>query len=243
MTSAAGTTPNAHDEAHLPPVDQMARANFEMVVRTLADDLAFGTDDSLFVGSGLEYAQSRPYEPGDPVKQIDWKITARSTMAYIKEYETLKRMSTYLVVDTSGSMAASSTRLSKHDLAVWITAAIALVAVRRLSPVAVVGAGQRRTRVEPSMATGDLWQSLEPLRHPVAGEATDVAGRLTELEPRLQRRSLVVSGPPGRLHGGRGRHAGGCLGGRTRRAAGPAGHLARPRQRPVRPLCQVISET
>ena len=46
-------------------------------LRRLADDLAFGTDLSLFVGSGLEYAQSRPYAPGDPIKMMDWRLTAR----------------------------------------------------------------------------------------------------------------------------------------------------------------------
>ncbi|MEM9065200.1 MAG: DUF58 domain-containing protein [Planctomycetota bacterium] len=176
----------------LPPVAQMTQANFEMVVRMLADDLAFGSDDSLFVGSGLEYAQSRPYEPGDPVRQIDWKITARSGRAYLKEYETLKRMSTYLLVDTSGSMSVASTRLSKLDLAVWITAAIGLIAIRRLSPVAIVGAGERRTRIKPSMATSDLWRILEPLRAAQPREATDVANQLVSLDPRLTRRSLII---------------------------------------------------
>lgn len=47
----------------LPSPDVLSRANFELIVRRIADDIAFGTDDSLFVGSGLEYAQSRPYEP------------------------------------------------------------------------------------------------------------------------------------------------------------------------------------
>ena len=48
--------------------DELARGDFEMVVRRLADDLAFGADNSLFVGGGLEYAGSRPYQPGDPVR-------------------------------------------------------------------------------------------------------------------------------------------------------------------------------
>ncbi len=112
-----------------------------MVVRRLADDLAFGTDDSLFVGSGLEYAQSRPYEPGDPVKQLDWRISAKTGKAFVKQYESLRRIAMYLVVDTSSSMSVSSGPLSKHDLAIWIAAALGLVAHRRLSPV-----GDRRWR-------------------------------------------------------------------------------------------------
>ena len=135
-----------------------------MVVRRLADDLAFGTDTSMFTGSGLEYAQSRPYEPGDPIKQIDWRMTARSTRTYVKEYEALKRTEVHLLLDTSASMSVSSTSLTKHDLAVWIASAVGVLAQRRLSPCAVIGAGERATRFEPSLLRSDLWQAIEPLR-------------------------------------------------------------------------------
>ena len=70
----------------------MVHADFEIVVRKLADDLAFGTDTSRFVGSGLEYAQSRPYIPGDPIKMIDWRITARLGKPFIKEYEEIEML-------------------------------------------------------------------------------------------------------------------------------------------------------
>jgi len=170
----------------------MSHADFEMVVRQLADDLAFGTDPSLFVGTGLEYAQSRPYEPGDPVKQIDWKVTARIGHAYLKQFETLKRMTLYLVVDTSASMSVSSTGLSKHELAVWIASAIGLVGLRRLSPVGIVGAGERRTRLVPSLAAGDLWRALEPLRAHGTREKTLLGERLDALDPQLARRGVII---------------------------------------------------
>src|SRR5688572_2593384 len=148
----------------LGPPDELAHGDFEMVVRRLADDLAFGTDLSLFVGSGLEYAQSRPYAPGDAIKMMDWRITARTGKPFVKEYETLKRTCIYLVLDTSASMAVSSTDLTKHDMGVWIAAAVGLVGQRRLSPVAVVGGGERETQLLPSLLRSDLWQALEPMR-------------------------------------------------------------------------------
>ena len=92
----------------LRPPNELVHADFEMVARRLADDLAFGSDTSLFVGSGLEYAQSRPYEPGDSVRQLDWRITAKTGKAFVKQYETLKRIAMFLVLDTSSSMSVSS---------------------------------------------------------------------------------------------------------------------------------------
>lgn len=176
----------------LGPPDELSHGDFEMVIRRLADDLAFGTDASRFTGSGLEYAQSRMYEPGDSIRQIDWRLTARTQGTYVKEYEALKRTDVHLVVDTSASMAVSSTALSKHDLAIWIAAAIGLIAQRRLSPCAVIGAGERTTRFEPSLLRSDLRQSLEPLRLGQHAETTNLGERLEELAARAKRSSVIV---------------------------------------------------
>ena len=179
-------------KSKLRPPNELVHADFEMVARRLADDLAFGSDASLFVGSGLEYAQSRPYEPGDSVRQLDWRITAKTGKAFVKQYETLKRIAIYLVIDTSSSMSVSSGRLSKHDLAIWIASALGLVGQRRLSPVAVVGGGERETRLEPSLAQGDLWRAMEPLRTHARSESTKMADRIRSLEPRLTRSSILL---------------------------------------------------
>lgn len=176
----------------LRPAQELAHADFEMVARRLADDLAFGADASLFVGSGLEYAQSRPYEPGDSIRQFDWRLTAKTGKPYVKQYETLKRIAVYLVIDTSSSMSVASIPFSKHDMAIWIAAAIGLVAQRRLSPVAVVGGGERETRLEPSLAQGDLWRAMEPLRLYAKAESTQLGDRVRALEPRLSRSSILV---------------------------------------------------
>jgi uncharacterized protein (DUF58 family) len=182
--------PPAHST--LGPPDALAHGDFEMVVRRLADDLAFGMDASLFVGSGLEYAQSRLYQPGDSVKMIDWRLTARTGKAHVKEYQTLKRTSIHLVVDTSASMAIASTPLSKHDLAVWIAAAVGLVGQRRLSPVAVLGAGERETRHQPTLNKNEFFHALEPLRLAHYGEGTRLAERLDDLDVRADRSSVIV---------------------------------------------------
>lgn len=178
--------------ANLKKPDALARGDFEMVVRRLADDLAFGADNSLFVGGGLEYAQSRPYQPGDSVRMLNWRLTARTGRPYVKEYEALKRTCLYIVVDTSASMAVASRPVSKHDLAVWIAAAVGLVGQRRMSPVAIVGAGGRETRIEPSLARGDLWRAIEPLRVGSLAEPTLLGERLRGLAMRLHRSSVVI---------------------------------------------------
>ena len=69
------------------PVD--AR-QFEVTVKHLANRLNFGQEESVFHGAGLEYAQSRLYVQGDPVKFIDWKVSARVGKLFIKEFQERK---------------------------------------------------------------------------------------------------------------------------------------------------------
>ena len=57
----------------------LARLQAEAVVlRRLADDLTYGSDTSRFVGSGIDFAQARPFAYGDSVRHIDWRVTARA---------------------------------------------------------------------------------------------------------------------------------------------------------------------
>ena len=61
----------------LDTVDHLDARQFEIAVKRLADSLSYGTDKSPFVGSGVEYVQSRRYLPGDPVRALEPEAPAR----------------------------------------------------------------------------------------------------------------------------------------------------------------------
>ncbi len=178
--------------ARLRAPEQVAQRDFEIVVRRLANDLVYGVDESPFAGAGIDYMQSRLYVPGDPVRQMDWKVTARTGKPHIKEYEATKRTPVRIIVDTSASMASASTPLSKHDLAVWLAAVLGLVALKRLSPAAIIGAGERETRAVPSLRTGDLWRELRPLKERSYREGTRLALQVEETARMADRESLLI---------------------------------------------------
>src|SRR5438445_1299240 len=147
-------------EGLLDPVDPVEWRQFLLAVKRLADSLSYGTDRSPFLGAGIEFVQSRPYQWGDPVRAIDWRVTARTGKVHVKEYETPKRLPCYLLLDTSASMTVSSVRRSKYAVALHIAGGLAFACLNRVSPVGVVGLGGQDLRIEPSLSSEQVLQWL-----------------------------------------------------------------------------------
>lgn len=171
------------------PVD--AR-QFEVAVKHLANSLNFGQEESVFHGSGLEYAQSRLYVAGDPVKAIDWKVSARIGKLFIKEYQEPKQIPLYLLLDTSASMCVTSQPMSKYAWAVQIATGIALAAQANVTPVGLLGCGARELHVRPTLSRNLVMEWSHQLRHHDFLEDTSLAARAREVAPSLKRRTMII---------------------------------------------------
>jgi uncharacterized protein (DUF58 family) len=179
-------------EGHLDSLEVMDSRRFQLAVRRLADGFLYGVDRSPYLGSGLEYMQSRPYQWGDAVRSIDWRVTARTRRVYVKEYEATKRMPCFLLLDTSASMTVGAAALSKYALALQIAGGVALACLDRAMPVGVLGVGERELRIEPSLARDRVLEWLHRLRRFRYDEATLLGRRVNELGTRLASRALVI---------------------------------------------------
>lgn len=176
----------------LPPVDPLDARKFYIAVKRLADSLSFGTDRSPFLGSGLEFVQSRLYQIGDPIKSIDWRVTARTGKVFVKEFEAPKRLPVYLLIDTSASMVISSTKQSKYAVAVQIAGALALACLDRISPVGLLGVGGRALHIQPTLSKDRVLQWIHQLRRYRDDEPTRLGDRLLELGPSLPNRMMLI---------------------------------------------------
>jgi uncharacterized protein (DUF58 family) len=191
---AAGGRGRADDDLPglLQHVEPLAARKFVIGIRRLANDLSYGLDGSRFLGSGIDYVQSRIYQASDPIKSIDWRVTARSTKVHVKEYEAPRRIAAWFLIDTSASMVVSSLARSKYELALQVAGGLALACLDRTSPVGVIGCGERDVRVPPSLAKNQVLQWLLRLRRHAHDESTHLVRRIAELRPTLASRSIVV---------------------------------------------------
>ena len=75
--------------------------------RGVAEGTFAGPHKSHYRGAAVEFADYRNYVDGDDVRQVDWKVYARTDRYYVRLYEAERNLLAYLVLDTSGSMEFS----------------------------------------------------------------------------------------------------------------------------------------
>jgi uncharacterized protein (DUF58 family) len=98
--------------------------------RRLVTGELLGQYRSAFKGTGLIFTDLRAYQPGDDVKHIHWKATARTGTVFVKAYEEDRQLRVILAVDTSSSMRALTAGQYGHTKALEFCAAVAALTQR-----------------------------------------------------------------------------------------------------------------
>ena len=140
-------------------IEQRAR-ELQIACHRPVVSLLAGEYRSVFKGVGLEFDQIREYAPGDDVRLIDWKVTARTGHAYIKG----RQLTLWLLVDASASFAIGEDQSAKARAAAEICALLGFSAVANHDRVGLALFTDRLERVErPQRGTGHVLRLLESL--------------------------------------------------------------------------------
>jgi len=102
----------------------------EIKSRRVADAMAVGSYRSAFRGSGVEFEETREYAPGDEVKSIDWKVTARMGRPFVKVYREERELPVMLALDVSASGLFGTRGPAIRERAVELGAILAASAVK-----------------------------------------------------------------------------------------------------------------
>lgn len=101
----------------------------EIKTRKIVESLMQGAYHSLFKGRGIEFSDVREYIPGDDVRSIDWNITARMNMPYVKEFIEERNLTIYFVFDVSASNEFGVEK-QKKESAIELAASLIFSAIR-----------------------------------------------------------------------------------------------------------------
>lgn len=175
--------------------DLMAKVGkIRILTNRLIDDQLSGDYHSTFKGQGVEFDEVRPYEVGDDVRSIDWNVTARTGIPYIKRYSEERELTVLFLVDVSGSQGYGSASRSKMELAAEVTALLALTAIRNQDKIGLVLFSDRIVSYIPPRKGRDSVMRL--VREVLAAEegaegGTDLASALKFLNSVQKRRAVV----------------------------------------------------
>ena len=117
------------------PVDVRARLKaLRLQARRISGAQGIGQHQSRSRGAGLEFAQYRAYEPGDELRQIDWKLYARSDKFFVREAERDSPLVVWCLIDATASMAqadAAKPEWTRLQAAKALTACVIELALKQ----------------------------------------------------------------------------------------------------------------
>ena len=166
----------------------------EIQTNKLVSETFAGEYLSAFKGQGIEFAEVREYTPGDDVRAIDWNVTARTGVPFIKKYNETRELTLVIACDVSASQRFGSVDKLKQETAAELAALFAFSAMRNNDKVGLLLFSDKiELFVPPKKGKKHI---LRLIRELVAfepqGRGTDMALALKTLVQVLRRQGILV---------------------------------------------------
>jgi uncharacterized protein (DUF58 family) len=173
----------------------------ELIARGVVEGFVAGRHRSPYRGFSVEFAEHREYVAGDNIRDLDWRVFAKSDRYYIKRYIEETNLRATILLDASGSMAftgeraarRNGSRLSKFDYARYLAATLSHLLIHQQDAVGLVTFDTELRRYIPSRSrTSHLRVLLQELHRTEPGNETELAPIFHDIAERVHRRGLVV---------------------------------------------------
>ena len=177
----------------LPADVRDALRQLELFARKKVEGIQHGAHVSRRKGVSTEFDHHKQYMPGDPLKHIDWKVSARHDKFFVKRYIEDTSLSVRLVVDSSASQKQTTGGISTWRLTAQMTACLAYLILRQRDSVGLVMTNTADTLWLPTSSTqAQLVRILQALVKARASAADSLDVSLRAILERVSRRGMVV---------------------------------------------------
>jgi uncharacterized protein (DUF58 family) len=169
-------------------------SSMELRARLIVEGFLVGMHRSPYHGFSVEFAEHRPYFPGDDISNIDWKVFGRSDRLYIRQYEEETNLKAYILIDASGSMGfRRSGRITKLEYASYLAAGLIYLMMKQQDAVGLAIYDENIRRFfEPHLTYSYMKLLLTELSDIDANSKTSTATALSSLAERIKRRGLII---------------------------------------------------
>jgi len=165
--------------------------NLRFIGRRKGKGDIFGAHPSPRSGMSLEFADYRPYTPGDDFRYVDWNVYGRLDRILVKRFTRESDLPVYILLDLSSSMRLG--RPSKAVYAVRLAAALAYLGLRSLDRVGLYPFTDRLGRaIPPHHGMGQMAHILSSLRALAPAGETSIDRAAAEFSSHAREAGLVV---------------------------------------------------
>jgi uncharacterized protein (DUF58 family) len=178
----------------VPPGELAQVQRLEVVARLIVEGLQAGAHRSPIKGHSVDFADHRPYVPGDDLRHLDWKVLGRADRLVLKRYEAETDLGCTLAVDGSASMAYAGerSRATKYRYAAALAAALAHIVLNEQDRAGLLLFHHAAAVDLPPRHQGQLERICRALEAHRPEGATDPGKGLEHLAAPASRRGLVV---------------------------------------------------
>lgn len=174
-------------------------AHLHLTARAAVGGWRTGSHRSVRSARGMEFIDYKEYSPGDPIRDVDWKVAARSDKLVIRRHEVETEVPVTLVLDASADMGtdgeADALSGTKHATAVSVAATLAVFLERKGDPVGLeilAGADVSWPRIPHRTGRPHLAQILGALASVRPDGRAELAAQLPGIIERTPRRGVIV---------------------------------------------------
>ena len=166
----------------------------ELRTRGLVRESFGGEYHSCFKGEGIDFEDFREYQHGDEVRTIDWNVTARMGVPFVKNFVEEREMTVYVCVDVSASGNYGSVDLSKRELMAEVAALMTFSALQNKDKVALVlFTDDVELYLPPQKGVGHALRLIRDILHyQPKGARTGLKAPADLLKNAVRKRSLVL---------------------------------------------------
>jgi uncharacterized protein (DUF58 family) len=177
----------------LSPEAKESLKHLELYARRRVQGVLHGIHSSRRVGVSTEFDHYKDYQPGDPLKHVDWKVSAKHERYFVKRYQEDTALSVRLVVDRSASMLQATDGPSKYFQACRLAACLAYLILKEKDRVGIVLASATETVWTAMSSAGNhLVNILQALVSKDAVAADNLQTCLRTILERAEKKGLVV---------------------------------------------------
>ncbi|TAH01900.1 MAG: DUF58 domain-containing protein [Sphingobacteriales bacterium] len=172
-------------------------ANLELLAQQVVEGFITGLHKSPFHGFSVEFAEHRLYNQGDSIKNIDWKLFARTDKLFVKRFEEETNLRCQIVIDASSSMFYPDKGLSKFKFSVMAAACLMQLLKRQRDAFGLSIFAENLDLHTAAKSTFThqkfLFNELENiLNQENKNNQTHIADNLHALANQLHKRSMVI---------------------------------------------------